>query len=80
MSQRDSIPKPGVARNALPGVYPAEDGYLEEVVGGVVPRFPRGPFLHNTFGVGNPDAATRGSSFLATPGCGTQSLSDIGRR
>jgi hypothetical protein len=59
MSHRDSISKPRVARNELPWVYPAEDGYLEEVVDGAVPRFLRGPFLHNAFGVGMPDAPSR---------------------
>lgn len=52
MSQRHSLSKPRIARDELPSVQPAEDGYLEEVVDGAVPRFPRGPLLHNTFGVG----------------------------
>jgi hypothetical protein len=68
MSQRDSIPKPGVARNELPRVGPSGKTYLEEVVDGVVPRIHPGPTLHNTFGVGMHCSATRGSSFLATPG------------
>jgi hypothetical protein len=40
MSRRDYVLKPGVARDELPRVHPAEKAYLEEVADGVVPRFP----------------------------------------
>ncbi len=45
-------------------------------VPGTMPPIPREPLVHNTFGVAMPGPATRGSSFLATPGSGTQSLWD----
>jgi hypothetical protein len=79
MSQRDNILKPGVARHELPRDDHARRTYLEEVVDvGVRPGHPS-PNLHNAVGVGLQGRATRGSSFLATPGFGTKSLWDMAR-